>query len=152
MTPTILSCLNGTAEVAARGSDAFTSKLVWSSISTELNGTEIGCSHLRSICSTDQNLNFTLLVTGCQGNGIRVIAMYQTFFIYCNGLKWLLVAMHYNYIATWLKHWTWPLLSVLIHTAPNPPRNLSRMDAQCKNNMTNVTIEWIVSVWFQYKV
>lgn len=74
MTPTILSCLNGTAEVAARSSDAFTSKLVLSSISTELNGTEIGCSHSANICSTDQNLNFTLLVTGCQGNGIRVIA------------------------------------------------------------------------------
>ena len=71
MTPTILSCVNGTAEVAARSSDAFTSKLVLSSISTELNGTEIGCFH--SACSTDQNLNFTLLVTGCQGNGIRVI-------------------------------------------------------------------------------
>ena len=64
------SQLDVVVEVANRSSEGFISKLVWSSISTELNGTVIGCSHSQSVCSRDRN--FTLLVTGCQGNGIRI--------------------------------------------------------------------------------
>ena len=63
---------NVSAEVVDRTSNGFTSRLVWQSVSTEVNGSEIGCFHSSSICSRDQNLNFTLLVTGCQGNGIVI--------------------------------------------------------------------------------
>ena len=61
---------NVTAEVVATNLTGFTSRLVRQSISTELSGSEIRCSHSGSVCSRDQN--FTLLVTGCQGNGISV--------------------------------------------------------------------------------
>ena len=61
---------NVSAEVVDRTSNGFTSKLVWQSVGTELNGSEIGCSHSQSVCSRDQNS--TLLVTGCQGNGIGI--------------------------------------------------------------------------------
>ena len=68
MGPRNLPEFNVTAEVVNRILNGFTSELVWSSVSTELSGSEIGCSHSQSVCSRDQN--FTLLVTGCQGNGI----------------------------------------------------------------------------------
>ena len=61
---------NVSAEVIDRTSNGFTSRLVWQSVSTEVNGSDIGCSHSQSVCSRDQN--FTLLVTGCQGNGIGI--------------------------------------------------------------------------------
>ena len=74
---------NVSAEVIDRTSNGFTSKLVWQSVSTEVNGSEIGCSHSSRICSRDQNLNITLLVTGCQGNGIGIYktSIYQAYFI-----------------------------------------------------------------------
>ena len=68
--------LNVVAEVFHRSSSgSFTSRLVRHNISTELNNTVIGCSrsqNMDSICtpsSTDQNPNFLLTVTDCQGNG-----------------------------------------------------------------------------------
>ena len=67
--------LNVVAEVLDRtSSGGFTSRLVRQNISTELNNTVIGCSrsqNMDSICrpsSTDQNPNFSLAVTVCQGN------------------------------------------------------------------------------------
>ena len=65
--------LNVVAEVFHRSSSGgFTSRLVRQNISTELNNTVIGCSRSEnSICtpsSTDQNPNFSLSVTVCQGN------------------------------------------------------------------------------------
>ena len=70
MGPRNLPEFNMTAEVVNRTLNGFISKLVWSSVSTELSGSEIGCSHSLSGCRRDQN--FTLLVTGCQGNGIVI--------------------------------------------------------------------------------
>ena len=62
---------NVSIETVATNSTGLTSKLVWRSISTKLNGNVIGCSRNLS-CSADQNPNFTLFVTGCQGNSISV--------------------------------------------------------------------------------
>ena len=54
--------------VAVSPSGGFTSRLTRSNISTELNGTEIGC--FRTNCSpssTSRNSSFTLLVQTCRG-------------------------------------------------------------------------------------
>ena len=62
-----------TVEVVANSpSGGFTSKLTRRNISTELNGTEIGCSQsqIDSTCrplNTSQNSSFTLLVQTCRG-------------------------------------------------------------------------------------
>ena len=59
--------------VATSSSGGFTSKLTRRNISTELNGTEIGCSQSQideDTCTpsrTDQSSSFTLNVQSCQG-------------------------------------------------------------------------------------
>lgn len=75
MTATRRPALNVVAEVVISSfPDVLTSRLVRQNISTELNNTVIGCSrsqNMDSICrpsSTDQNPNFSLSVTVCQGN------------------------------------------------------------------------------------
>ena len=62
------------AEVVANSpSGGFTSRLTRRNISTELSGTEIGCSQSQidsTTCrpsSTSQNSSFTLIVQSCQG-------------------------------------------------------------------------------------
>ena len=75
MTATRRQALNVVAQMVDKNSSGgFTSKLMRQNISTELNNTVIGCSrslNMDSICrpsSTDQNPNFSLSVTVCQGN------------------------------------------------------------------------------------
>ena len=65
---------NVTARVVTSSlSGGFTSELVWKDVSTQFNGTEIGCSHRPlnlSTCrpsSTDQQSSYTLRVTTCRG-------------------------------------------------------------------------------------